>query len=57
MIRCITFAYYRRNNGTTELRIVAVNVASSVLDPNDHGGAGVTGRAPGEQADPAAAQP
>ena len=34
-----------------------MNVASSVLDPNDHGSASVTGRAPGEQADPAAAQP
>ena len=34
-----------------------MNVASSVLDPNDHGSAGVTGRAPSEQADPAAAQP
>jgi hypothetical protein len=27
-----------------------------VLHPDDHGGAGITGRAAGEQADPAAAQ-
>src|SRR5262245_59775197 len=29
----------------------------TVLDPDDHGSAGVTGAVPGEQSDPVAAQP